>query len=115
MVLMCGHMTRLNAFSYTATFGTFGFVLVYLLTCIVAPVELSRAGELSLGKLAAGVCGAGLMAFVMIGSLVPVPSYPTSLLPYLFSAYLTLGVVWYGIVSVRFPHALGRIELDLET
>jgi len=115
VVLMCGHMTRLNAFSYTATFGTFGFVLVYLLTCIVAPVELSRAGELSLGKLAAGVCGAGLMAFVMIGSLVPVPSYPTSLLPYLFSAYLTLGVVWYGIVSVRFPHALGRIELDLES
>ena len=54
------------------------------------------------------------MAFVMIGSLVPVPSYPTSLLPYLFGAYLTLGALWYGIVSVRFPHALSGIELDLE-
>jgi amino acid transporter len=114
VVLMCAHTTQLNAFSYTATFGTFGFVLVYLLTCIVAPVELSRAGELSLGRLVAGALGAGLMAFVMIGSLVPVPSYPTSLLPYLFGAYLTLGALWYGIVSVRFPHALSGIELDLE-
>ena len=114
-VLMCAHMTRLNAFSYTATFGTFGFVLVYLLTCIVAPVELSRAGELSWGKLAAGALGAGMMVFVMIGSLVPAPSYPLSLLPYLFGAYLALGALWYGIVSVRFPHALSGIELDLET
>lgn len=115
VVLMCAHMTRLNAFSYTAMFGTFGFVLVYLLTCIVAPVELSRAGELSWGKLAAGALGAGMMAFVLIGSLAPVPSYPMSLLPYLFGAYLTLGVLWYGIVSVRFPHALSGIELDLES
>jgi hypothetical protein len=37
-----------------------------------------------------------------------------SLLPYLFGAYLTLGILWYGIVSVRFPHALHGIELDLE-
>jgi len=115
VVLMCAHMTRLTAFSYTATFGTFGFVLVYLLTCIVAPVELARAGELTWSKLAAGVLGAGMMVFVMIGSLVPAPSYPLSLLPYLFAAYLTLGELWYGIIAARFPHALRGIELDLET
>jgi amino acid transporter len=114
IVLMCADTTQLNAFSCTATFGTFGFVLVYLLTCIVAPVELSRAGELSLGKLIVGALGSGLMIFVLIGAMVPVPSYPMSLLPYLFGAYLTLGILWYGIVSVRFPHALHGIELDLE-
>jgi amino acid transporter len=114
IVLMCADMMRLNAFSYAATFGTFGFVLVYLLICIVAPVELWRAGELSLGKLIDGVLGVGLMAFVLIGSLVPVPPYPMSLLPYLFGAYLTMGIVWYGIVSVRFPQALSGIKLDLE-
>jgi amino acid transporter len=114
IVLMCADTTQLNAFSCTATFGTFGFVLVYLLTCIVAPVELSRAGELSLGKLIVSALGSGLMIFVLIGTMVPVPSYPLSLLPYLFGAYLTLGILWYGIVSVRFPHALHGIELDLE-
>ena len=81
IVLVCGDMPHLNAFSYTATFGTFGLVLVYLLTCIIALLELWRAGELSLGKVVAGALGAGLMAFVMIGSIVPVPSYPMSLRP----------------------------------
>jgi amino acid transporter len=114
VVLMCSRMAPLDAFGYTATFGTFGFLVVYLLTCVVAPVELYRAGELSLRNLAAGTLGAGLMAFVIIGSLVPVPSFPYSLLPYVFLAYLALGCVWYGIVSVRFPHALNGIELDLE-
>jgi amino acid transporter len=114
VVLMCSYTTRLNAFSSTATFGTFGFILVYLLSCIAAPVELSRSGELSPGKLVSGAMGAGLMAFVVISSLVPVASYPTSLLPYLFGAYLTLGALWYGIVAVHFPHALSGIELDLE-
>jgi amino acid transporter len=115
VVLMCSHAAPLNAFGYTATFGTFGFLVVYLLTCVVAPVELARAGELTLGKLTAGILGAGLMGFVLVGSLVPVPPYPYALLPYMFLAYLTLGGVWYGIVSVRFPHALAGIELDLET
>ncbi len=115
VVLMCVHMARLDAFSYTATFGTFGFVLVYLMTCIVGPLELSRANELSIGKLAAGVLGAGMMACVMIGSIMPVSSYPMSMLPYLFGAYLILGAFWYGIVSVRFPHVLNRIEFDMES
>ena len=115
VVLICSHTAPLNAFGYTATFGTFGFLAVYLLTCVVAPVELWRAGELTLGKLMAGILGAGLMAFVLVGSLVPVPPYPYALLPYMFLAYLTLGGVWYGIVSVRFPHAREGLELDLET
>jgi amino acid transporter len=114
VVLLCARMTRLNAFSYTAMFGTFGFVLVYLLTCIVAPVELFRAGELSVAKLASGAIGAGMMGVVMIGSLVPAAPYPMSLLPYLFGAYLALGALWYGIVSVRSPNALSGIALDLE-
>jgi hypothetical protein len=81
---MCSHLTPLSAFGYTATFGTFNFLVVYLLTCVVAPVELYRAGELSLRNLAAGILGAGLMAFVIIGSVIPVPPFPYNLLPYIF-------------------------------
>jgi amino acid transporter len=115
VVLMCSHLAPLSAFGYTATFGTYGFLVVYLLTCVVAPAELYRAGELSLRNLAAGILGAGLMAFVIIGSVIPVPPFPYNLLPYIFLAYLALGGVWYGILSVRFPHALSRIQMDLET
>jgi hypothetical protein len=107
-------LAPLNAFGYTATFGTFGFLVVYLLICVVAPVELFRAGELSLGDLAIGIVGVGLTALVIIGSLVPLPAYPYVLLPYMFAACLALGGTWYGVIAVRFPHALRGIEQDLE-
>jgi len=105
---------ELDAFGCTGTFATFGFIVVYLLTCAAAPAELYRAGELSVRNFIAGVLGIVLMAFAIAGSLIPVPPYPYSLLPYLFLAYLVLGVMWYGVASVRFPHTLSEIELDLE-
>ncbi|MGH7985091.1 MAG: APC family permease [Candidatus Binataceae bacterium] len=114
VVLMFSHTPPLDAFGYTAAFGTFGFLFVYLLSCVAAPVELARAGKLSAGGLVTGVLGTGLMAFVIVGSLVPVPAYPYAILPYLFLAYLVLGGAWYAIVSVRTPDAVTRIELDLE-
>jgi amino acid transporter len=112
--LALSHAAELDAFGYTGTFATFGFIVVYLLTCVAAPAELYRAGELSVRNFIAGALGIVLMAFAIAGSLIPVPSYPYSLLPYLFLAYLALGGVWYGVVSARFPHALSAIELDLE-
>jgi hypothetical protein len=42
------------------------------------------------------------------------PPYPYSLLPYIFIAYLALGCVWYGTISVNLPHALKGIHEDLE-
>jgi hypothetical protein len=62
----------LDAFAYTATFGPFGFLTVYLLTCIVAPVELFRARELSMAKLAMHIIGVSLMAFVLIAESEPI-------------------------------------------
>jgi hypothetical protein len=40
--------------------------MVYLLTCIVAPMEQFRARELSVDKLAMGIIGFSLIAFVLI-------------------------------------------------
>jgi amino acid transporter len=114
MVLFAARAAPLDAFGYAATFGTFGFLTVYILTCIVAPLELFRARELSPVGLAMGIIGIALMAFVLVASVVPAPPYPYSLLPYIFIAYLALGCVWYGIISVNLPHALKGIHEDLE-
>ncbi|MGH8012814.1 MAG: APC family permease [Candidatus Binataceae bacterium] len=114
IVLLFSHTAPLDAFGYTAAFGTFGFLFVYLLSCVAAPVELARAGKLSVGRVAAAALGTAMMAFVILGSLVPVPAYPYAILPYMFFAYLALGGAWYAIVSIRVPGAVTRIELDLE-
>ena len=54
------------------------------------------------------------MAFVIFGSLYPVPPWPYNVLPYLFAAFLACGAVWYAIVATRTPNALLAIEHDLE-
>src|SRR5438132_539102 len=77
----------IDAFGYTGTFATFGFLVVYLLISIVAPLDLSRAGIMRARHLAVGVIGVLLMLFVFFGSLYPVPDYPYNLLPYLFAFY----------------------------
>jgi amino acid transporter len=114
VVLSFSHKPILDIFGCAATFGTFGFLTVYLLTCIVAPVELFREGTLSAAGLLTASTGVALISFVLIGSVVPAPPYPYQLLPYIFVGYLALGCIWYGIVSVNYPLALQGIQQDLE-
>ena len=99
---------------YTGTFATFGFLVVYLLISIVAPLDLSRAGIMRTRHLAVGVIGVLLMLFVFFGSLYPVPDYPYNLLPYLFAAYLAAGAAWFYIASKRAPRNADALLRDLE-
>jgi amino acid transporter len=104
----------IDAFGYTGTFATFGFVVVYLLICIVAPLDLARAGIMRARHLTVGVVGVLLMLFVFYGSLYPVPDYPYNLLPYLFAAYLAAGAAWFYIASKRAPQSADALLRDLE-
>jgi amino acid transporter len=104
----------IDAFGYTGTFATFGFLAVYLLISIVAPLDLSRAGIMRMRHLAVGVIGVALMLFVFFGSLYPMPDYPYNLLPYLFAAYLAVGAAWFYIASMRAPQNADALLRDLE-
>ena len=107
-------LSALDAFGTTGTFATFGFLVVYLLICVVAPLDLKRSGEMKTRHVVIGVLGTAMMAFVMYGSLVPVPAYPYNILPYLFLAYMLVGAAWFGILKLRRPDVLVTIEHDME-
>lgn len=104
----------LNAFGYAGTFSTFGFLVVYMLICLVSPVDQRKAGVLKPQHIALGVIGAALMAFVVFGSLYPVPPYPYNIIPYLFAIYLAIGAAWFGYLKARAPHVLATMEHDME-
>ena len=104
----------LNAFGYAGTFSTFGFLVVYMLICLVSPVDQRKAGVLKPQHIAVGVVGAALMAFVIFGSIYPVPPYPYNIIPYLFALYLGLGAVWFGYLKAKSPTVLATIEHDME-
>ena len=105
----------MEAFGLTGTFGTFGFLFVYLLVCVVAPIDLRRAGAMRPRHAVAALMGVILVGFVIAGSLYPVPPAPYNLVPYLFILYMAIGSAWFGVLKWRRPGLLDTIEHDLET
>jgi amino acid transporter len=104
----------LDAFGLTGTFATFGFLIIYLLISIVAPIDLRRAGLMRARHAIVGAIGAAMMAFVILGSVYPVPAAPYNLLPYLFALYMLAGLAWFGFLKLRAPDVLLTMEHDME-
>jgi amino acid transporter len=124
-VLVCGAIVAainlallpagfLDAFGYAGTFASFGFVVVYVALCMVAPIDLRRSGEMRAAHVLLGVVGTALMLFVVVGSVYPVPEHPYNLLPYLFFAYMAVGAVWFAMLRRRAPEILATIQHDME-
>jgi len=107
-------MGLLDAYGCSGTFASFGFVVVYLAICIVAPLDLRRGGEMKLRHIAIGAVGTALMLFVIFGSVYPVPAYPYNTLPFLFFGYMLLGALWFAVLKVKSPQTLAAIEHDME-
>jgi amino acid transporter len=104
----------LDAFGLTGTFATLGFLVVYLLVCLAAPLDLKRSGGLSAAQAATGAIGALLVAFVIFGAVWPVPPYPYNLLVYLFALYMAAGAAWFLVLGRLRPRALASVDHDLE-
>ncbi|MCI4679018.1 APC family permease [Rhodoblastus acidophilus] len=103
-----------DTFGWYGTLASFGFILVYLMCSVCAPLYLQKIGEVSGKDYALGALGVVLMVGAVVGSLYPMPAYPLNLLPYIFLAYLFVGVVWFLVLKARAPQTLLGIEHDME-
>ncbi len=56
------------------------------------------------------VASLGLLLFPAVGSLYPVPSWPVNTYPYIFSAYLALGMVWIVVLHRGTPGLAGDVR-----
>ena len=104
----------LDAYGCSGTFASFGFVIVYLMLCIVAPMDLRRTREMKWRHVLIGAAGTALMMFVIFGSLYPVPAYPYNTLPFLFFAYMLVGAIWFAVLKTQSPQTLASIQHDME-
>ena len=105
----------LTAFGLAGTFASFGFVVVYLMLCIVAPMDLRKSGEMKFRHIGLGLAGSALMMFVIVGSVYPAPEYPYNILPYIFFAYLIVGAAWFARLKATSPETLASIQHDMES
>ena len=104
----------LEAFGFVGTLATFGFLVVYFLICVAAPLDQFRAGTLKWHHLLVSGGGTLLMTFVIFGSVYPVPPWPQNLLPYLFVVYLVVGSAWFVRLARQNPELLNAISSDRE-
>lgn len=112
--IACSGYGEINCVGYFGTIATFGFLTVYFLCSICAPILIHREGNLKAGDVILGGAGAICMALAFFGSVYPVPASPYNYFPYGYIIYMLIGLVWFYILKARAPQTLVSIEHDLE-
>jgi amino acid transporter len=107
---------------YFGTLCTFGFLVVYILISIAAPIYLRSLGKLNKVALLYSVLGTGFMILPILGMigipgsvLFPPPAYPNNLLVWLFLAYMAVGLGWLLIQRVRDPKMIPAMTVAIES
>ena len=104
----------LEIYAYLGTLGAYGFLLVYILISIAAPVYLSKKGSLRPGNIAIAALAVIFMLVPVVGSVYPVPPAPYNVFPYLFLMYLIVGGGWFLMLRRRSPQAIKDMEREFE-
>jgi len=112
--IACSGAGEVNCVGYFGTIATFGFLTVYFLCSLCAPILIYREGKLKAGDVILGGAGAICMALAFFGSVYPVPAAPFNYFPYGFVIYMLIGLAWFWILKTRAPQTLLGIEHDME-
>jgi amino acid transporter len=106
---------------YLGTISSFGFLLVYVLICIAAPLYLRQIDKLLPQDILISVLGVLFMLFPVLGSIgipgsswFPVPDAPTKYFPYIFLAYLVLTTAWFTIKRNKNPDLADKMLARIE-
>jgi amino acid transporter len=103
-------ITAFDAQGYFGTLCSFGFLLVYILVSLAAPIYLKGLGILRKRDTLLSFLGVGFMILPLIGSigipgstLFPQPAFPNNILVWIFLGYIAAGLVWLYIQKFRTP------------
>jgi amino acid transporter len=108
---------------WVGTVATFGFMLAYALVSLAAPVYLNRLGISNPLAVVVGAIGVLSMAFVFwanwLPQLIPGGVFPPLTgafvwLPYIFIAWVLIGLVWYFVVRTRSPQVARQLGTRFE-
>jgi amino acid transporter len=91
-------MVPFDAFNDAGLFGAMGFCGAYVLISLATPFYLKKIGELKPYNIAVAAIALLLLAVPIVGTVYPVPAAPLNYFPYIFLAYVLIGVV---TVSMR--------------
>ena len=113
-VPVCIGISVLDAISAMATMATFGFLLVYILISVAAPVYLRSLRELRAGHILVAIVSILFLLLPAIATFYPLPAAPADKLPIYFGAYMLVGIVWLVWFRLTSPAVVERIRQDLK-
>ncbi len=118
-------LAGVSAFDAQGHFGTlcsFGFITVYVLITIAAPMYLRSIGQLTARAVACSAGGLAFMALPLLGTfglpgstLFPPIDWPNTVLAGVFFAYMLVGVVWLLTERIRRPRMMAGVQGAVET
>ena len=95
-----------DAQGYFGTLCSFGFLVVYLLISLAAPIYLRKRGKLTKGALLVAALSVLFMAVPIFGTvgiagstLFPPPAYPSNILVWVFLGYMLLSLAWLATLQ----------------
>lgn len=110
-------VTAFDSQGYFGTICTFGFLLVYILVSIAAPVYLYRLRKLRPIDVVFSVLGVVFMLLPVVGTvgipgstLFPPPDPPQNVFPYVFLLYLAAGCGWFIFQRLRSPRVIEQMQ-----
>ena len=102
-ILAARGVSGFDVYGWLGSLATYGFIVTYALVSFALPRFLRNhgvAGPIP-RLLPAAACIAMLLA--LVGNLYPIPEGPYGKLPYIYIAYLAVGMLWFFISRRRRP------------
>jgi amino acid transporter len=123
-VPMLLHAAGVSAFLSQGYFGmlcSFGFIVVYMLISVAAPVYLSSIGKLTRSAKLYAAGGVGFMILPLIGTLgipgselFPTPDAVGAALVAIFAAYMAVGLGWLVLQRTRRPKMIAEMQTAID-
>jgi amino acid transporter len=85
----------LDVYGWLGSLATYGFIVTYALVCFALPRYLREHTGLTAGAPIVSAFAGLAMLLALAGNLYPVPEGPYGKLPYIYLAYLAVGLVWF--------------------
>jgi amino acid transporter len=107
----------LHTLAYVDTIATFGYLVAYLLVSVAVPFFLARRKALTPLPVVVTVLATAAIGYVLYKTLIPVPPGPYNTFPYIFLAWIVIGLAWYLVLKAWKPARAARLGTlqELET
>ncbi|NEQ26724.1 MAG: APC family permease, partial [Microcoleus sp. SIO2G3] len=120
-VMALFHIKLFESMGYLGAICSYGFLTVYILIAIAAPVYLHKMRKLRLHHVVFSLLAVGFMMIPVLGSvgmpgstMFPVPEPPYNVFPHLFLLYLLVTCGWFFMQRLRSPRIVVEMRQGIE-